>query len=411
MDIKRRTMLKLIPGLLAAGCAPQLMLQNYTGQPQPQGKLFKSFIMGGFESATQINNKGNRIDMIAATNHDYQVSSDYALLRSQGILTARDGVRWPKIDNMGEYDFSSFTPMLDAAIKNDMQVIWTLCHYGWPDDVDVFSPQFITRFAQYSAAVARHVKSRTNEIPYYTPINEISFLCWAAGEVGWIFPYEKDHGGVLKRQLVKAAIACMDAIWEVDPRARFVHVDPVINVLPKSNSPYQLRQARLVNELQFEASDMLAGRMEPELGGAEKYLDIMGANFYSTNQWAHIGRRIKWHQGRKDKRWKPLNELLENLYKRYKRPMFLGETSNVGSLRASWMHEITDEILKLKAKGVPFEGICLYPIIDRPDWENFKHWHNSGLWDFHGAKHGLHSRVLHEPYATEIHRAQKLFEE
>ena len=30
---------------------------------------------------------------------------------------------------------------------------------------------------------------------------------------------------------------------------------------------------------------------------------------------------------------------------------------------------------------MPIDGVCLYPIIDRPDWENPMHWHKSGLWD------------------------------
>ena len=42
---------------------------------------------------------------------------------------------------------------------------------------------------------------------------------------------------------------------------------------------------------------------------------------------------------------------------------------------------MADEIVKCEARGVPIDGVCLYPIIDRPDWENPSHWHKSGLWD------------------------------
>ena len=34
---------------------------------------------------------------------------------------------------------------------------------------------------------------------------------------------------------------------------------------------------------------MLSGRAEPQLGGAPKYLDVMGLNFYHSNQWEHEG--------------------------------------------------------------------------------------------------------------------------
>ena len=83
--------------------------------------------------------------MIAAVQHDVQASQDYALLRSVGLGTARDGVRWNLVDRAGAYDFSSFTPMLKAALHNDVQVIWDLCHYGYPDDLDFFSAAFVDR--------------------------------------------------------------------------------------------------------------------------------------------------------------------------------------------------------------------------------------------------------------------------
>jgi len=56
--------------------------------------------------------------------------------------------------------------------------------------------------------------------------------------------------------------------------------------------------------------------------------------------------------------------------------------------------------------GVPVEAVCLYPIIDRFEWEDPAHWHNSGLWDFAPDANGNFIRVLNEPYATEFRRSQ-----
>lgn len=100
---------------------------------------FASFWMGGFECACHINGGGRRLDMLAVTQHDVQVAHDYHLLRSVGIRTARDGVRWPLIDRAGRYDFTSFAPAVRAAAQHGIQVVWDLFHYGWPDDLDVFS--------------------------------------------------------------------------------------------------------------------------------------------------------------------------------------------------------------------------------------------------------------------------------
>jgi hypothetical protein len=41
---------------------------------------------------------------------------------------------------------SGFLPMLHAARQTGMQVNWDLLHWGWPDDLDIWSPAFVTRF-------------------------------------------------------------------------------------------------------------------------------------------------------------------------------------------------------------------------------------------------------------------------
>ena len=48
--------------------------------------------MGGYESATHKNTRGDRMDMIAGVQHDVQVREDYRLLRSVGMSTARDAL-------------------------------------------------------------------------------------------------------------------------------------------------------------------------------------------------------------------------------------------------------------------------------------------------------------------------------
>ena len=73
--------------------------------------------------------------MQAVTQHDVLAREDYRLLKEFGISTARDGIRWTLVDRGGSYDFSSFAPMLQASREEGTQIIWDLCHYGWPVDV------------------------------------------------------------------------------------------------------------------------------------------------------------------------------------------------------------------------------------------------------------------------------------
>jgi hypothetical protein len=370
--------------------------------------LFQSFWIGGFEAACHINEAGTRLDMIAATQHDRQVDTDYALMKSMGMSTVRDAVRWPLIELNGSFDFSSLGGMLAAAEAHDMQVMWTLCHYGWPKHVDVFSPDFPSRFAQFAAAVAHNVKHHSSRLPFFTPINEISFLSWAAGEVGWFWPFARGRGAELKRNLVRAVVAACDAIWAEDRRARIVHVDPVIHVVAPSTRPDLTHAAAQQRSSQFEAWDMIAGVRDPDLGGHPRYLDVMGVNFYHSNQWEYPDQRLRWEDSPRDPRWIPFHQLLAELHDRYKRPLFVGETSHIGVGRAAWIREITAELWAACSLGIPLEGVCLFPILDRSDWNDPTHWHNSGLWDLARLPNGTLKRVLSGEYAEEVRRSQAL---
>jgi UDP-galactopyranose mutase len=371
-------------------------------------RLFRSFWVAGFECSCQINSAGVRIDMTAALEHDVCAAADYRLIREAGILTARDGLRWHRIDREGGYDWSSWLPMLEAARDEGVQILWDLCHYGWPDDLDIFSDQFVERFARFSGEAARIQRECTSQPGFFAPVNEISFFAWAATR-DLIFPYAHGRDGEIKRQLVRAALAATDAIRAVDPQARMVFPEPLIHNVPPRSRPWLTGPARIQRDSQFEAWDMIAGRAAPELGGAESYLDIVGVNFYAANEWeVPGGRKLHWDAGSNDPRWVPLHRLLAEVYERYRRPLFIAETSHYGTGRAPWLDEIAAESRKAIELGIPLLGVCLYPILDRFDWEDPTHWHNSGLWDMRKNGTGIYRRVMNPAYGDALRRAQRL---
>ncbi len=95
----------------------------------------------------------------------------------------RDAVRWHLIEIVpGQYDWSSLDSQLAAAERGNMQVIWDLMHYGWPDDIDVWTPALVDRFARFATAAANYIAQRTPGAPMFAPVNEISFLAWAGGD-------------------------------------------------------------------------------------------------------------------------------------------------------------------------------------------------------------------------------------
>ena len=99
---------------------------------------------------------GKRLNLAVSTRHEEFVASDYRLLHNSGITTARDGIAWHTIEaNPGRYDFSSAVRMVRAARRTKTQVIWDLFHFGWPDWLDILSPEFVTRYGRFAREFAR----------------------------------------------------------------------------------------------------------------------------------------------------------------------------------------------------------------------------------------------------------------
>jgi beta-glucosidase/6-phospho-beta-glucosidase/beta-galactosidase len=368
--------------------------------------LFRSFWLAGFESACHINRQGRRLDLMSATQHDRELEADYARVRELGFGGVRESVRWHLVDSGRRLDFSTVRPPLEAARRHDLQILWTLCHYGWPEDVSIFSSAFVERFARYCAAMARVVSDLDDMVPFYTPINEISFFSWAAGEKEYMYPFLRGKGGELKRQLVHASIAGMEAILEVEPRARFIHVDPLIHVVTPQGRPELARAAADQRASQFDAWDMLTGGLHPELGGSPRYLDIVGVNFYHANEWEYPDQRLRWEDTPRDSRWMPLHRLLAEMHMRYGRPILISETSHFGAGRCRWLREVAAEASAAREAGVPLEGLCIYPIIDRPDWDDPTLWHHSGMWDLRRGEDGRLERVVCPEYVAELREVQ-----
>lgn len=363
--------------------------------------LFDSFFLGGFECSSHRRSDGKRLDLLCGTRHDVFAAQDYQAMVGHGIRTVRDGVRWHLAEpSPGVYDWSHFLPLLHAANKAVVQPIWDVCHYGWPDDIDIWSTAFVSRFARFAAELAGLVRDDWPQTPYYCPVNEISFWAWAGGDTGDIAPYQRGRGMELKRQLVRATVAAIEAIRDVDPRARFVSVDPVINIVPKNER--QRRRAENMRLSQYEAWDMITGRLMPELGGMPEHLDIVGVNFYPHNQWYLNGRTIR--QG--EPRYRPLRDILAETYQRYERPIFIAETGAEGDLRAPWLRYVCDEVAAALNSGVPVGGICLYPVTDYPGWDNDRHCTTGMLGLADDAGH----RPVHDDLAAEVFSQSERFE-
>ncbi len=331
--------------------------------------VLNSFLMGGFECSTHRNRSGKRLDMIAATRHDELAEADYARLMRLGIRTARDGVRWHLIEvEPGRYDFASLTKQVAAVRATGVQIIWDIFHYGFPEDVDVTTPDFVDRFASFAAATCEFLASELGPRLVICPVNEISFFSWAAGTAGVFYPFKKKKGRVIKANLIEAACASIALIRERIPTVRWIFTEPAIHVVPSAVGSNK-RSAERYRRAQFEALDELYAR---------DALDIIGLNYYIHNQWRHPSRRPLPLDHAE---YRPPHEIFLEFYSRYGRPMIISETGIEDERRPEWFRFAWGEAHAARERGVPIDGLCLYPIVNHPGWEDNRHCHN-GLWDY-----------------------------
>ena len=364
---------------------------------------FQSFFQAGFECSSHRRKDGVRLDLIRATSHDRHALSDYRQLADLGVRTIRDGLRWHLIEKVsGQYDWSSWLPMVEAAEQSGVQVIWDLFHYGSPDHSDQASPDFPKRFADFAVAALEARDAITKRPPSLCPLNEINFICWAS-ESGYFPRVGPDERGWLKRQLVSAWIAATTAIRQRWPDTLIVGAEPLIHVAPHNQRRSTIRAAEQNRSGMFESYDWITGKALPELGGGSSMIDVIGLNYYPHNQWYWEGPTVP--MGHHE--YRPLGDMLQEVGDRYGKPIFVSETGAEGSGRPAWLHYVCDEVRSALAQGVPVEGICIYPVAAYPGWDNSRH-SEVGLLSTIGSDG---KRDLYQPLLDELQRQQRIFED
>ena len=397
---------------------------------------FAGFWMGGYEGADHVNGHGLPLDLVRASGHLDRLDEDHRRAAQAGLRVVRESIGWRLSEAAGgAIDLGRALRVQASARRHGLQVLWTLMHYGLPTDLNLNDDALIPRLARFAAEVARVLARGSERPPVYTPINEIGFVAWAAAHADLLHGTQvagavdvadpaaglsaeaalqaaRLHGYAVKCRLVRATIAAQQAMRRVDPHARFLHVEPLVHVAPPLGRAELAAQAELVRSWQWQAWDLIAGRLEPALGGAPALLDLVGINHYHGSQWElGTNERLDWH--RRDPRRRPLHLLLAEAAHRYGRPLVVAETGHVGAGRADWLHEVAAEVRQARQLGVPVQGICLYPLVDRPDWQEPARWHRSGLWHVDTAPWqaarrdtpGLHTPTMHTPtmHAAPMH--------
>ena len=91
-----------------------------------------------------------------------------------------------------------------------------------------------TASPRYCRAAAAYVVPRVRGPHFFTPINEITFFSFCAGEWGWVAPYRRtreDRDAPARWRCAAPRSPASRRSATVDPEARMVHVDPLVRVV------------------------------------------------------------------------------------------------------------------------------------------------------------------------------------
>jgi beta-glucosidase/6-phospho-beta-glucosidase/beta-galactosidase len=324
---------------------------------------FRSFVWGGFEGASHRRFDGRRVDAMHSSGHARWATLDLALLRSLGIRTVREALRWHLVEQQaGQFDWSSAQGQIRGALTSDAEVVWDLCHWGVPDGLDILSPAWPGRLARFAGAAARMLEAEGVRVAGWVPVNEMAFWAWAGGETGGFAPFLRDQGDALKRQLVLGHLAVVAALREAGAMQPILVCEPLIRIVTEPGDAAQALRAEALQAAAMAAVDAVL-TVEPSA------IDVLGLNFYAHNQWRLDGTRVL----RGEPGYRPLRELLGEAQRRYRLPIVLTETGAEEPDGVAWSDHISQEVAAALSAGVDLRGVCIYPVADYAGWDNDRH--------------------------------------
>ena len=325
--------------------------------------------------------RGHRpLDEYELMGHYEHWREDLALCSRIGIKALRWGIPWYKVEpEPGRFEWGWIDEVFDHMV-GDLKInpVVDLMHYGCPGWMrGAFAHRdYPKRVADYAAAVTERYK---HLVSWYTPLNEPIVNALMCGMRGLWPPYlrgERGYVGVMM-QLAKGIVRTVRAIREIDPNAVMVHVEAtgltrtirddlaslVREEMHRGYICYDLITGR-VNHDHLLYSWLLYNGAAPDdlifLAENRIELDMLGLNFYpqwSTKQ-IYLDKKGRIAFRETEPEGGGFAELITHYHDRYQVPVFITETSAVGSdeIRLAWLKSSVAAIKGLRERGVPVIG-------------------------------------------------------
>jgi beta-glucosidase len=338
---------------------------------------------------------GQRLDEYELTGHLEQWREDLARAGATGAGAIRYGLPWHRVNPApGVFDWE-WADQVIGHLAGDagLRVILDLVHYGTPAWLagSFVDPGYAAAVAEYAAAVARRYRG---VVSAYTPLNEplvTASFCglrgvwppYLGGDRGWA------HVAVAVADGVQASVR---AIRSADPSAEIVHVEAV--------QAYRTADPSLAGEVREQErrselpTRLILGQVGPDdpmwawladhgISGATLHRlasepvrpDVIGLNYYPELSCRELVRLDSEPSGAVvhvayDGGVERLEQVLRHWHARYGTPLMITETAVEGGAekKSAWLDELVASLHRLRADGVPVQGLTWWPLIDFVDW-------------------------------------------
>jgi len=280
-------------------------------------------------------------------------------------MPANDTIGWRTLETRpGHYDF---TPLADLCEKSNAAqdgVILDLLNFEWPHYLDITRREFVDAFADFAEATVQFLADRAPLNITIIPVQQISLLAAASGDFALLPPYLRSMGGLVQRQLVKAAIRASKFVRAKLPGANLLSIEPILDAFEEQPSA-SAAVARQQHVRTLEIFDMLTGRLCPELGGSPDYLNIICVRFLECHPWLDRprprGHRAELFLSQQTLHHKSFHQALVEIHQRYGRPLLVARGPAEHGAGAAWTQFVDQEMAAALNLKIPIVGVNFHP--------------------------------------------------